>query len=115
MHSKKHLPDIEQWSQSSGSNVISRRARPRLAGLRPHKEKTFGVYLDDVPVHALRAVVVILENVVGGDPEYAHLELHEQPQPAREARQHLPERVALQGHLAHMNPPHFTPVHQLSR
>jgi len=30
------LPDIEQWSQSSGSNVIPRRARPGLAGLRPH-------------------------------------------------------------------------------
>ena len=27
---------IEQWSQSSGSNVIPRRARPGLAGLRPH-------------------------------------------------------------------------------
>ena len=31
------LPDIEQWSQSSGSNVIPMRARPGLAGLRPHK------------------------------------------------------------------------------
>jgi len=29
--------DIEQWSQSSGSNVITRRARPGLAGPRPHK------------------------------------------------------------------------------
>ena len=28
--------DVEQWSQSSGSNVIPRRARPGLAGLRPH-------------------------------------------------------------------------------
>ena len=36
MYPKKHLPDIEQWSQSSGSNVIPRRARPGLAGLRPH-------------------------------------------------------------------------------
>jgi len=36
MYSKRHLPDIEQWSQSSGSNVIPRRARPVLAGLRPH-------------------------------------------------------------------------------
>ena len=36
MYSKRHLPDIEQWSQSSGSNVIPRRARPGLAGLRPH-------------------------------------------------------------------------------
>ena len=27
---------IEQWSQSSGPNVIPRRARPGLAGLRPH-------------------------------------------------------------------------------
>jgi len=35
MYSKRHLPDIEQWSQSSGSNVIPRRARPGLAGLRP--------------------------------------------------------------------------------
>jgi len=32
----RHLPDIELWSQSSGSNVIPRRARPGLAGLRPH-------------------------------------------------------------------------------
>ena len=29
-------PPIEQWSQSSGSNVIPRRARPSLAGLRHH-------------------------------------------------------------------------------
>jgi len=36
MNSKRHLPDKEQWSQSSGSNVISGRARPGLAGLRPH-------------------------------------------------------------------------------
>jgi len=36
MYSKRHLPDIEQWNQSSGSNVIPRRARPGLAGLRPH-------------------------------------------------------------------------------
>ena len=36
-YSKGHLPDIEQWSQSSGSNVIPRRARPGLAGLRPHR------------------------------------------------------------------------------
>ena len=28
MNSKRHLPDIEQWNQNSGSNVISRRARP---------------------------------------------------------------------------------------
>jgi len=33
---KRHVPDMEQWSQSSGSNVIERRARPGLAGLRPH-------------------------------------------------------------------------------
>ena len=32
-----HLPYIEQWSQSSGCNVIPRRARPGFAGLRPHK------------------------------------------------------------------------------
>ena len=38
MCAKRHLPDIEQWIQSSGSNVIPRRARPGLAGLRPHKE-----------------------------------------------------------------------------
>ena len=37
MYSKRHLPDMEQWSQSSGSNVIPRRARPGLAGLRPHR------------------------------------------------------------------------------
>jgi len=36
MYSNRHLPDIEQWSQNSGSNVITRRARPGLAGLRPH-------------------------------------------------------------------------------
>jgi len=36
MYSKRHLPDIEQWSQSNGYNVIPRRARPGLAGLRPH-------------------------------------------------------------------------------
>ena len=33
---------IGQWGQSSGSNVISRRARPGLAGLRPHN-KWWGV------------------------------------------------------------------------
>ena len=38
MYSKRHMPDIEQWSQSSGSNVIPRRARPGLAGLRPHTQ-----------------------------------------------------------------------------
>jgi len=38
MNSKRHLPDIEQWSQSSGSNVIPRRARPGLAGIRPHRD-----------------------------------------------------------------------------
>ena len=27
MYTRKHLPDIEQWSQSSGSNVIPRGAR----------------------------------------------------------------------------------------
>ena len=32
----RHLPDIELGSHSSGSNVIPRRARPGLAGLRPH-------------------------------------------------------------------------------
>ena len=32
MCSKRHLPDIEQWSQSIGSNVIPKRARPGLAG-----------------------------------------------------------------------------------
>ena len=37
MYSKRLLPDIEQWSQSSGSNVIPRRARPGLAGLGPRK------------------------------------------------------------------------------
>ena len=37
MYSKRHLPDIEQWGQSSGANVIPRRARPGLAGLRPHR------------------------------------------------------------------------------
>ena len=36
MYAKRHLPDIEQWRQSSGSNFIPRRARPGLAGLRPH-------------------------------------------------------------------------------
>ena len=36
MYSKRHLPDVEQWSQSSDSNVIPRRARAGLAGLRPH-------------------------------------------------------------------------------
>ena len=36
MDSKRHLPDVEQWSQSSGSNVIPTRARPSLAGLMPH-------------------------------------------------------------------------------
>ena len=36
-HSRtQHLPDIEQWSQSSGSNVIPRRVRPGLHGPRPH-------------------------------------------------------------------------------
>jgi len=39
MYSKRHLPDIEQWSQSSGSNVITRRARPGLAGLKPHSAR----------------------------------------------------------------------------
>ena len=39
MYSKRHLPDIEQWSQSSGSNVITRRAHPGLAGLRPHMNR----------------------------------------------------------------------------
>ena len=40
------LPDVEQWSQSSGSNVISRRARPVLAGLRPHSlhVQTIGIW-----------------------------------------------------------------------
>ena len=33
MYSKRHLPDLEQWGQSSGSTVIPRRARPGLAGL----------------------------------------------------------------------------------
>ena len=33
---KAHLSDTEQWSRSSGSNVIPRQARPGLAGLRPH-------------------------------------------------------------------------------
>ena len=36
IYRKKHLPDIEQWSQISGSNVIPGRARPGLAGLGPH-------------------------------------------------------------------------------
>ena len=35
----RHLPDIEQWNQSSGSNVIPRRAHPGLAGLRPHRHR----------------------------------------------------------------------------
>ena len=33
---KRHLLNIEQWSQNSGSNVIPKRARPGLAGLRLH-------------------------------------------------------------------------------
>ena len=36
MFSKRHLPDIKQRSQRSGSNVIPRRARLGLAGLEPH-------------------------------------------------------------------------------
>ena len=36
MHSERRLPDMEQWSQSSDSNVIPRRARPGLAELRLH-------------------------------------------------------------------------------
>jgi len=36
MYSKRHLLDIEQRSQSSGSNVIPRRARPGLAGPGPY-------------------------------------------------------------------------------
>ena len=36
------LTDIEQWSQSSGPNVIPRRARRGLAGLRPHSESGCG-------------------------------------------------------------------------
>jgi len=48
MYSKRHLPDIEQWSrrhcieqwsQSSGSNVIPRSG---LAGLRPHTSLPVG-------------------------------------------------------------------------
>ena len=39
MYSKRHPSDVEQWSQSSGSNVIPRRARPGLAGLRPHTKR----------------------------------------------------------------------------
>ena len=42
MYSKIHLLDIEQWSQSSGSNVILTRARPGLAGLRPHDTRPRG-------------------------------------------------------------------------
>ena len=34
----KDICPIEQWSQSSGSNIIPRGARPGLAGLRPHKK-----------------------------------------------------------------------------
>ena len=41
MYSERHLPDIEQWSQSSGSNVISRLARPGLAGLRHHNDQDY--------------------------------------------------------------------------
>ena len=35
-------PDTKQQSQSSGSNVIPRRARPGLAGLRPQTQKATG-------------------------------------------------------------------------
>ena len=35
MYSKRRLPDMEQWNQSSGSNIIPGRAHPGLAGLRP--------------------------------------------------------------------------------
>jgi len=42
MYSKRHLPDMEQWSQSSGSNVIPRRALLGLAGLRPHTRGVLG-------------------------------------------------------------------------
>ena len=38
MYSKRHLPD-RAVEPSSGSNVIPRRARPGLAGLRPHAVK----------------------------------------------------------------------------
>jgi hypothetical protein len=38
MCSKRHLPDIEQWSKSSGPNIIPRRARPGLAGLGAHRQ-----------------------------------------------------------------------------
>jgi len=43
MYSKRYLSDREQWSQSSGSNVIPRRARPGLAGLRPHTNPQSGL------------------------------------------------------------------------
>ena len=43
MYSKRHLPDIAQWSQSSGSNVMPRRARPGLAGLR-HNHRLFSSF-----------------------------------------------------------------------
>ena len=38
MNSKRHLPDVGQWSQSSGAHVIPKRARAGLAGLRPRQE-----------------------------------------------------------------------------
>ena len=34
--------DIDQWSQSSGSNVIQRRARPGLAGLTEEEAERVG-------------------------------------------------------------------------
>jgi hypothetical protein len=36
MYSKRHLPDVDQQSQSIGSNVIPRRARPGLADVLTH-------------------------------------------------------------------------------
>ena len=51
---------MEQWSQSSGSNVIPRRARPGLAGLRPHMGLGFSFY----GLRARRRHLVVLGIVV---------------------------------------------------
>ena len=95
MYSKRHLPNTEQWSQSSGSNVIPRRARPGLAGLKPHKG-------GNASLKVLRCLVQQIQNVlVHNALSSDHRECEKVSQ--MYSREESPRW--LQGYLAHKKPP----------
>ena len=55
-----------QWSQGSGSNVIPRRARPGLAGLRPHTQRRLDEAFSSRPVRGAHSSTLSIHQLWAG-------------------------------------------------